>query len=150
MAFEENSRTYVEQVRTGGDFDLLPELMAEECPIMGTDIVVTPEMHEDTLRRLHAAFPDYEVVIDDLWFDEDSDMGVIHVTESGTFENELVLKPDWEGELTFEPTGESFEFSGVYIGKFDGDKVVEMGGYIEELEMFTQLGILPELSELAA
>lgn len=149
-AFEENARTYVEQVRNEGDVDLLADLMAGEISVMGEDLVLTPELHGESIRDIRAAFPDYHVAIEDLWFDEDASVGFINFTATGTFENELVFRPDLETELRFEPTGEAFEYGGVYIGVFEGDTVVEIGGYVDELSMFVDLGIVPELSELAA
>lgn len=150
MAFEENARTYMEQVRNDGEIDILADLMTEEVSVMGSDLVMTPKEHGELIGDIRAAFPDYHVAIDDLWYDEDDDVGFIRFTATGTFENELVFSPDLEMKLTFEPTGESFSYSGVYVGRFEDGMVSEIGGHVDELGMFVDIGILPELSEFAA
>ncbi|MFB6254703.1 MAG: hypothetical protein ABEI06_08840 [Halobacteriaceae archaeon] len=148
---EKNVISYIDDVINGQNYELLNDIMVEECDVIGKDIIMTPDKQQDYLQRMHSAFPDFEVTLEDFWFDETSEMAFFRFIMSGTFENELIINTDDDEKLTFEPTGKSFSIEGIDYGRHGSDgRVVAFGGLIEELDLFIDTGIIPELSEFAA
>lgn len=50
--------------------------------------------------------------------------------------------------LEVEPTDEEVTFSGVFLVRFEDDEVVGWRSYQEDLQVWQQLGVVPELDEL--
>lgn len=138
-----------DQAFNEGNYEPLYEYIDEDCVWMGdSEIAISAEGMEDYIRRLRSAFPDLTETIENVWVDDD--ISVFRFTRTGTFENELVHTGNGGSELTFEPTGEEFSYSGVVIDRWENGKIVEGAGYEDQLGLFIQLEILPDLSEFTA
>lgn len=127
---EEVVRRYVEEVVDGGDRDAAEELIAP-------DYVRHDEQYDPggVVEMLQAfeAFPDHEVTIGKLLADDEYVM--FTAVARGTHER---------GFMGIEPTGRSFETSGMVIHRLEDGKIAETWANWDILGMLHQLDIDPE------
>ncbi|HKL28997.1 MAG TPA: ester cyclase [Natrialbaceae archaeon] len=95
------------------------------------------EESKEMIERVRAGTSDFEFRIDDL-FGED-DRVTLRYTMSGTNTG-----PSF---LTEEPTGKSWEGTGISIYRFENGQVVEQWDTFDYLGVMQQLGLLPSSEE---
>jgi steroid delta-isomerase-like uncharacterized protein len=91
-----------------------------------------PEGFKQLVSMFRTAFPDLNMVIDDML--ADGDKVAFRWTGTGTHQGDLMGIP---------PTGKRVTTTGLVISRFAGDKVVEDYEIIDTLGMMQQLGIVP-------
>jgi len=85
--------------------------------------------------RLHAAFPDFHITVEDLIAEEDR--VAARFTASGTHIGK------WQSPLgTREPTGKRFQHEGIRIFCIIDDRLTETWGGADTLSQLQQLGML--------
>jgi len=143
MAETETLETRLEQFGTAwneGDLAILDELVADE--FVGHMIGESYDLHGDDeykgwVEQVQAAFPDLEIAFDPVFVFEDTICGMW--TFVGTNEGDM---PNYG----IEATGAEVEFSGLFIDRFEGGRLVEMWHQVDNLTFMQQLGLVPELS----
>lgn len=122
-------------VSAGGDLDALDDLLAEDY-VEHNPAFPTTERGPDALRQFvrpyRAAFPDMEIVEDDLFSAGDRVVFRHHVR--GTHENEL---------RGIEPTGEQVAVDGIALYRFEDDRAAEKWLVFDALGLLRQLGAAP-------
>lgn len=91
-----------------------------------------PEGFKQLVSMFRTAFPDLNMVIDDML--ADGDKVAFRWTGTGTHQGDLMGIP---------PTGKRVTTTGLVISRFAGDKVVEDYEIIDTLGMMQQLGVVP-------
>jgi steroid delta-isomerase-like uncharacterized protein len=87
---------------------------------------------KEVFGRLHRAFPDLHIAIDDLI--AEGDKVVARNTVTGTHEGEYLGVP---------PTGRSITYNEIFVVRFAGGRIVETWGVVDVLSQLRQLGALP-------
>ena len=91
------------------------------------------ELLKEVFSRLHRAFPDLHVTVEDLIAEEDKVVGRKSVTE--THQGEYMGLP---------PTGNpSITYSEIFICRFAGGRIAETWGVVDVLSQMEQLGAIP-------
>lgn len=85
---------------------------------------------------LQTGFPDFDVVIDDLF--GEADKVAMRFTFRGTHEGEFMGTP---------PTGNRVTMPGIDILRIEEGKIVELWGQEDRLSMMQQLGLFPSSEE---
>lgn len=111
---------------------------------MGADVVdhqvMDPTMYtnkglpyvRDMIARMHTAMPDFHQEI--LGISTTGDKTWLHLRVTGTN----------SGPMNGQPaTGKGIDVQGVDILRFENGKAVEHWGYMEEMKMMQQLGLMP-------
>jgi len=137
MSIEANKaliRRLVEEVLDKGNMALAPELFgptwiyhASYAQDMSGQEVLTK-----VVAGNRAAFPDQRVTVDDLV--AEGDKVLCRYTITGTNTGALIGIP---------PTGKKVIFSGMFVDRVEGGKVVETWGVQDQLSMWRQLGTIP-------
>jgi predicted ester cyclase len=131
MPEEENkalARRYFEDVANKGDFSVADEIVTAEY-VEGVKQLIT---------RLHTAFPDFHMVIEDQI--AEGDKVVTRFTASGTHQG------IWQSPIgALEPTGKRFQHEGIRIFRVMNGKLVETWGGADTLSQLQQLGVLHAL-----
>jgi steroid delta-isomerase-like uncharacterized protein len=86
---------------------------------------------EEVFTRLHRAFPDLQVTIEDLIAEGDKVVSRNSVT--GTNEGEYMGRP---------PTGRSVTYDEIFIFRLAGGRIAETWGVVDVLSQMKQLGVL--------
>ena len=137
---EENkriARRYPEEVATGGNVDLIDELLAEEYVEHGPFGGETrgAEADKEQMRAMLAAVPDFEAIVEDV------------VAEGDTVAMRVTLRGTHEGEMMgIEGTGKSFEIGNMVFTRIEDGKIVERWIQPDMLGFMQQVGAvdLPE------
>jgi steroid delta-isomerase-like uncharacterized protein len=87
---------------------------------------------KDVFARLHRAYPDLHVTIEDLV--EEGDIVVSRNTVTGTHQGEYMGIP---------ATGKSVTYNEVIIARFAGGRIAETWGVVDVLAQMRQLGAIP-------
>jgi steroid delta-isomerase-like uncharacterized protein len=125
-------RRFIDEVINNGDFSALDELVQPNYVYRSPDQELDgPEALEDLLAAYRTAFPDLNVIIDDLV--NGGDKVVISVTLTGTHEGDL---------MGISPTGKTVKIKGMILSHFQGGKIVEEWEILDMLAMFQQLGVV--------
>jgi steroid delta-isomerase-like uncharacterized protein len=103
-------------------------LIRTPLPIDATGAALLKEV----FGRLHRAFPDLHVTIEDLI--AEGDKVVARNTITGTHQGEYMGLP---------PTGKSIRYDEIFICRFAGDRIAETWGVVDVLSQLRQLGALP-------
>jgi len=82
--------------------------------------------------RLHSAFPDLHVTVEDLI--EEGDKVVGRNTVTGTHEGEY---------MGLKPTGRSITYNEIFIIRFADGRIAETWGVVDVLSQLRQLGAVP-------
>jgi predicted ester cyclase len=81
--------------------------------------------------RLHRAFPDLHITVDDLIAEVDKVVGRSSVT--GTHQGEYMCLP---------PTGKSVTYNEIFIVRFVNGRIAETWGVVDVLSQMKQLGMV--------
>jgi steroid delta-isomerase-like uncharacterized protein len=95
--------------------------------------VTGAEAVKEVFRRLHRAFPDLVVTIEDLI--AEGDRVVSRNTVTGTHRGEYLGVP---------PTGRTITYSEIFIVRFAGGRVAETWGVVDVLAQMKQLGLVQD------
>jgi steroid delta-isomerase-like uncharacterized protein len=82
--------------------------------------------------RLHRAFPDLHVTVEDLIAEGDKVVGRNTVT--GTHQGEYMGPP---------PTGKPVTYNEIFVFRLDAGRIAETCGVVDVLSQMKQLGIMP-------
>jgi steroid delta-isomerase-like uncharacterized protein len=133
--------TRFEEALSSGDWELISNTIEE---VVAPDALIrTPlpieatgaDLLKEVFRRLHRAFPDLHITIEDLI--AEGDKVVVRNTITGTHQGEYVGLP---------PTGRSITYNEIFIVRFAGSRIVETWGVVDVLSQLRQLGALPATS----
>ena len=138
MSTEKNKaivRRYQEALNTD-KLDALDEVVAVDVrtPDMVPGLPPGLEGAKLIAKMTRAAWPDFQVRIDDLIAEDDR--VAARITMTGTPRSELFGIP---------ATGKSFTMTGMYIVRIANGKIVEHRGLEDALGMLQQLGVMPTL-----
>lgn len=89
-----------------------------------------PEALKEVFARLHRAFPDLHVVVEDLIEEGDKVVGRNKI--SGTHRGEY---------MGVSPTGRSITYNEIFIFRFAGGRIAETWGVVDVFSQLKQLGI---------
>jgi steroid delta-isomerase-like uncharacterized protein len=90
------------------------------------------EAAKEVFARLHRAYPDLHITIEDLV--EEGDRVVSRNTVTGTHQGEYMGIP---------PTGKSVTYNEIFIFRFAGGRLAETWGVVDVLSQMRQLGAIP-------
>jgi steroid delta-isomerase-like uncharacterized protein len=128
------ARRVAEEVINKGNFDLAAELFTSNYIDHATPPGIPPGIEGFTLffTTFRTAFPDLHYTIDDTF--AEGNKVVQRVTGSGTHRGEFQGMPATNKHATWNE---------IHIVRYDGDKIVEHWGVIDQLSMLQQLGVIP-------
>ena len=89
-----------------------------------------PEALKEVFARLHRAFPDLHVTVEDLIEEGDKVVGRNKIT--GTHRGEY---------MGVSPTGRSITYNEIFIFRFAGGRIAETWGVVDVFSQLKQLGI---------
>jgi steroid delta-isomerase-like uncharacterized protein len=87
---------------------------------------------KEVFRRLHRAFPDLHVTVEDLI--AEGDKVVARNTVTGTHEGEY---------MDLQPTGKSVTYKEIFIFRITDGRIAETWGVVDVLSQMKQLGAIP-------
>ena len=90
------------------------------------------QLLKEVFHRLHRAFPDLQITIEDLI--EEGDKVVSRNTVKGTHQGEYMGIP---------PTGRSVTYNEIFILRFTGGRITETWGIVDVLSQMRQVGVVP-------
>jgi steroid delta-isomerase-like uncharacterized protein len=127
-----------EEALSSGDWRLISEtidelvapdaLISTPLPIKATGAALLKEV----FARLHRAFPDLQIAIEDLI--AEGDKVVARDTVTGTHQGEY---------MGIAPTGKSITYNEIFICRFKDGRIAETWGVVDVLSQLRQLGALP-------
>jgi steroid delta-isomerase-like uncharacterized protein len=94
------------------------------------------QLVKEVFARLHRAYPDLHITIEDLI--EEGDKVVSRNTVTGTHQGEHMGIP---------PTGKSVTYNEIFIARFEGGRIAETWGVVDVLAQMKQLGAIPAAVE---
>jgi len=103
-------------------------LISTPLPIEATGA----ELLKEVFAKLHAAFPDLHVTVEDLIAEGDKVVGRNTVT--GTHRGEYMGLP---------ATGRSITYNEIFICRFAGGRIAQTWGVVDVLSQLRQLGAIP-------
>jgi steroid delta-isomerase-like uncharacterized protein len=87
---------------------------------------------KEVFGRLHRAFPDLHIAVEDLIAEEDK--VVSRNTVTGTHQGEYIGLP---------PTGKSITYNEIFIFRFVNGRIAETWGVVDVFSQMQQLGAIP-------
>lgn len=87
---------------------------------------------KEVFARLHQAFPDLHITVEDLI--AEGDKVVARNTVTGTHQGEYMGRP---------PTGKSITYNEIFMVRFVGSRIAETWGVADVLSQMRQLGVIP-------
>jgi predicted ester cyclase len=129
--------TRFQQALNGGDRELISttiDEVVEPDALIRTPLPIEAtgaELLKELFARLHRAFPDLHVTIEDLI--AEGDKVVARDTVTGTHLGEY---------MGLAPTGRSITYDEVFICRFAGDRIAETWGVVDVLSQMRQLGAI--------
>ena len=90
------------------------------------------QLLKEVFGRLHRAFPDLRVTVEDVI--AEGDKVVSRNSVSGTHEGEYMGIP---------PTGRSVTYNEIFIARFVNGRIAETWGIVDVLSQMRQLGVIP-------
>jgi steroid delta-isomerase-like uncharacterized protein len=130
--------TRFQQAMSSGDWELISRTIDE---VVDTDALIrTPmpvdatgaELLKELFARLHRAFPDLRITIEDLI--AEGDKVVVRDTVTGTHQGEY---------LGLAPTGRSVSYDEIFVCRFTDGRIAETWGVVDLLAQMRQLGAMP-------
>jgi hypothetical protein len=103
-------------------------LLSTPLPVQATGARALKEV----FARLHRAFPDLHVTVEDLIAEGDKVVGRNSVT--GTHQGEYMGHP---------PTGKSVTYNEIFIFRFVNHRIAETWGVVDVFSQMKQLGVIP-------
>jgi predicted ester cyclase len=138
MSVEENKQIvrHYQEIYNNNRLDDLLEVVSDGLltPKIMAGVPSGIEGAKTAHRIMLAGFPDYQTVIDDLF--AEGDKVAARITMSGTNTGAFMGIP---------PTGKFITFTGIYIARIDGGKIVEHWGEEDGVSLLAQLGALPPM-----
>lgn len=128
-----------EDAVSSGDWGLISETIDE---VVASDALIsTPlpieatgaELVKEIFGRLHEAFPDLHVAVEDVI--AEGDKVVARNTVTGTHRGAYMGIP---------PTGKSITYDEIFICRFEGGQIAQTWGVVDVLSQMRQLGALPD------
>jgi steroid delta-isomerase-like uncharacterized protein len=132
-----NFKRLYEEVFNQGNFDVADELIGanvvehQQQPGVTPD-AAGPELVKQIARFFRTAFPDLQIIVNDLIVE--GDRVAARVTITGTHQGELMGIP---------PTGKRVEVSSIDIIRYEDGKAAEHWGETDIMSMMQQLGAVP-------
>ena len=127
-------REFVAAVWNGEDPDAIDDLTTRDFWLH--QLVAESDHDRDGFRafvdEMHAAMPDFSLVIEDLVVD--GDVAIVHATMRGTPEQPM---------QALQPTGESFAVNVFHKYRLEGDRIAEAWVMADALSTLNQLGLFP-------
>ena len=130
--------TRFQEALSSGDWELISKTIDEvvepdalirtPLPIEATGV----ELLKKVFARLHRAFPDLHITIEDLI--AEGDKVVARDTVTGTHQGEYMGLP---------PTGKPITYNEIFICRFAGGRIAETWGVVDVLSQMRQLGAIP-------
>jgi predicted ester cyclase len=102
-------------------------LIATPLPVEATGAQALKEV----FARLHSAFPDLHITVEDLIAEGDKVVGRHSVT--GTHRGEY---------MGVAPTGKAIAYNEIFIARFEGGRVAETWGVVDVVSQMKQLGLI--------
>lgn len=129
--------TIATDVWSEGKIELVDKFYSDEFTgeVLGFSSFRGPEDYKAWVRQSRVAFPDLNVEIDEMFDAGESIYG--KWTARGTHNGKLLM-------LDLEPTGESVEYSGLFIAHFHEEQVVQEWHCSDFVTMMMQLGLFSE------
>jgi hypothetical protein len=87
---------------------------------------------KEVFARLHRAFPDLHIAVEDMI--AEGDKVVCRNTVTGTHQGEYMGLP---------PTGKSIRYNEIFIVRFAGGRIAETWGVVDVFSQMRQLGVIP-------
>lgn len=127
---------YYEELFNEGDLDVADEILASEIAYHGPRSFSPQNLHKPEhvkafVKRYHAAFPDINYHVEEIFGDGEK-VAVRWVAE-GTHTEEL---------FGIEGTGEKFNDEGLNVFHFEDGKITEVWSYWDTLGMVRELGLV--------
>ena len=128
--------TRFQEALSSGDWELISKTIDE---VVEPDALIrTPlpieatgaELLKEVFARLHRAFPDLHITVEDLI--AEGDKVVARDTVTGTHQGEYMGLP---------PTGKSITYSEIFIARFADGRIAETWGVVDVLSQMRQLGL---------
>ena len=123
---------------SSGDWELISKTiddLVDSDAIVRTPLPIEatgPDLLKEVFRRLHQAFPDLHVAVEDLIAEGDKVVSRNRVT--GTHQGEY---------MGITPTGKSIAYNEIFIFRFVDGRIIETWGVVDVLSQLRQLGALP-------
>jgi steroid delta-isomerase-like uncharacterized protein len=134
---EQVMRRGVDEIWNGGRIEVIDELVGpgyvRHDPALPQP-TIGPRALEDVVRTYREAFPDLNLVIEEMHSAGD-DVVVARWRASGTHRGDL---------MGIAPTGKRSEVTGINLSHFGDGKMVEEWVEWDQVGMLRQLGVLPE------
>lgn len=129
--------TVATEIWSQGEVELVDQLYSDEFSgeVLGLYSFQSPADYKGWVQHSRVAFPDLTVEIDEMF--EAGDVICGKWTARGTHTGKLLM-------LDLEPTGESVEYSGLFIAQIHEQQVVKEWHCSDFVTMMVQLGLLPE------
>ena len=130
--------TRFQEAVSSGDWEIISKTIEEL--VQPDALIRTPlpieatgaELLKEVFARLHRAFPDLHVAVEDVIAEGDKVVGRNTVT--GTHRGDYMGIP---------PTGKSITYNEIFIGRFAGGRIAETWGVVDVLSQMRQLGAIP-------
>lgn len=129
--------TRLQEALSSGDWELISKTIDE---VVAPDALIsTPlpieatgaDLLKEVFGRLHRAFPDLHITIEDLI--AEGDKVVARDTVTGTHQGEYMALP---------PTGKSVTYNEIFIVRFADGRIAETWGVVDVLSQLRQLGAI--------
>jgi len=133
------ARAYLEQVWNRRQFGRFDEFVAEDVVHHDSSGDQGFAWMKETAATILAAFPDMQTTIEDEIVE--GDRVVQRQTNTGTHQGEFNGLP---------ATGKRISIPSIWIYRFADDKIAELWGVADNLNMMQQLGVIPAPAEAAA
>jgi steroid delta-isomerase-like uncharacterized protein len=123
---------------TTGDAELISKTideLVEPGAVIRTPLPIEAtgaQLLKEVFARLHRAFPDLHITIEDLI--GEGDKVVSRNTVTGTHQGEYLGIP---------PTGKSITYNEIFIVRFTGGRIAETWGVVDVFSQMKQLGVIP-------
>ena len=128
------AKRIVQEIWNEGNLELADEIIDADYAdyVAGDGSPVGPDGFKQAVSGIRAAFPEFNITIDDM-ISEDDKVALVW-TFKGTHKGEL---------MGIAPTDKKVVFDGVYLYKFREGKLVERSGKRDMFNLMKQLGVIP-------
>lgn len=126
-------RRYTDELFNEARYEVIDEVVAPGFVSHNSSLsadITGREAFEETVREIHAAFPDLEARIVDLL--AEGELVVTRTTESGTHEGEFA---------GIGATGRSFEVEAINVYRLDAEVIAENWVQFDTMGLMQQLGV---------
>jgi len=136
IAAQENTVRAIFDMMNSGNFEGVENIVAADFVDHQQDPSITTtgiQGLKDMLAMVRSAYPDYKQEL--LHMSSTGDRAYVHFRMTGTNTGPWGAMP---------ATGKAMDVMGVDVLRFADGKAAEHWGYMEEMKMMTQLGLMPE------